>query len=228
MPGVTFSGFDGSLPPATQPTFNFVLSTPYPITINGSLVLTFKGDDGSDDPAIQFSTAGRTLPFTIPANTTVPVFSISGIALATGTTAGLITLTAHFQAAGDDITANPAPTQRVIIPPSAPAITDLKATRSGNTITVVVTGFASAKQVLSATFTFAPATGANFQTTVITQQMDQIFKAYYGAAASSGFGSQFTYTQTFTVSGDPAAIGSVTVVLLNSIGSSPSVKVTIQ
>jgi hypothetical protein len=148
--------------------------------------------------------------------------------LATGTTAGLITLTAHFQAAGEDITANPAPTQRVTIPPSAPSISDLEATRSGSTITVTITGFASAKQVLSATFTFAPAAGANFQTTAITQQMDQTFRAYYAGAASSGFGSQFTYTQTFNVSGDPTAIGSVTVVLVNSIGSSPSVIAKIQ
>ncbi len=198
------------------------------MAITGSLTLTFKGDDGSDDPAVQFSTGGRTLAFTLPANSTTPVFSVPNAALATGTTAGLITITAGFQAAGQDITPNPAPTQQIRVNAGAPTISTVTATRSSGTITVVVTGFVTSKQVTSAAFTFNPASGANFQSTTLSVQPASTFSAYYSGTASQGFGSQFKLTQTFTVSGDTAAIGSVSVVLSNSQGGSAAATATIQ
>ncbi|MBS1873624.1 MAG: putative Ig domain-containing protein [Acidobacteria bacterium] len=227
-PTGSFGGLGSTAPPATQPTFQLSFAASYPVAITGSLTLTFKGDDGSDDPAVQFSTGGRTLAFTLPANSTTPVFSVPNAALATGTTAGLITITAGFQAAGQDITPNPAPTQQIRVNAGAPTISTVTATRSSGTITVVVTGFVTSKQVTSAAFTFNPASGANFQSTTLTVQLGSTFSAYYSGTASQGFGSQFKLTQTFTVSGDTAAIGSVSVVLSNSQGGSAAATATIQ
>lgn len=228
VPPGSFPGLTDTAQPATQPVVQFRLSAPYPVAITGTLTLTFRGDDGSDDPAVQFSTGGRTLPFSIAANSTTPVFSVPNVALATGTTAGLITITASFRAGNQDITPNPPPTQQIRIGASPPVITEVRATRSGNTITVTVTGFATSKQMTSAAFTFSPAAGASFQTTALTVQVDPAFSSYFSGASSAGFGSQFRLTQTFTVSGDSNAIASVSVVLTNSRGSSSPVSATIQ
>ncbi len=228
LPPVAFTGVSDTAPPASQPAFGFTLGSSYPVPVSGTMTLTFKGDDGSDDPMVQFSTGGRTLAFIIPANSTTPVFSGQNAALATGTTAGLITLTSTFQASGENVTPNPPPTQTIRIAALPPAIQDVKATRSGNTITVVVTGYVTSKQVNSASFTFNPASGANFQTTTINATLDQSFATYYAGAASAGFGSQFKFTQTFTVSGDSNAVSSVSVVFTNTQGSSPAVVANVQ
>jgi hypothetical protein len=51
--------------------------------------------------------------------------------------------------------------------------------------------------------------------------LDTAFTAWYAGTPSAQFGSQFLYTQPFTVQGDIGAIASVTVTLTNSVGSSP-------
>ena len=42
---------------------------------------------------------------------------------------------------------------------------------------------------------------------------------WFGSADSIQYGSTFTYTQIFTISGDAANVGSVEVTLTNSVGS---------
>lgn len=47
-----------------------------------------------------------------------------------------------------------------------------------------------------------------------------LFTAWFEDAASAPFGSQFTFTQAFTVSGDAAVVTPQTVILRNSLGES--------
>ena len=57
--------------------------------------------------------------------------------------------------------------------------------------------------------------------------MDTLFSEYFSSAAALPFGGQFTFTQPFTVNGNPQAIVSVTVTLVNKIGQSTATTVNL-
>jgi len=50
-----------------------------------------------------------------------------------------------------------------------------------------------------------------------------LFETWYTTADSAQFGSSFTYTQLFTLSGPATAVGGVGVTLTNTIGTSTEV-----
>jgi len=56
--------------------------------------------------------------------------------------------------------------------------------------------------------------------------VSSLFSAWYSSSTSTPFGSQFLYTQPFTVQGT-GAIASVTVTLVNANGNSTTVSATI-
>ena len=76
------SGLNITVPPNPQPaqqqTVRLAIDAPYPVDVTGTLTLTFAPNaaNNADDPAIQFSTGGRTVPFTIPAGQTQAVFRV--------------------------------------------------------------------------------------------------------------------------------------------------------
>jgi hypothetical protein len=74
-----------------------------------------------------------------------------------------------------------------------------------------------------AVFNFTAAAQGGLQTTSLTVPLGTAFAAWYAGASSAQFGSQFLYTQPFTVQGDIGAIASVTVTLSNSVGTSQAV-----
>ena len=51
----------GNQQPLAQPLVGLSLASPYPLALNGTLAITFDSDVFSDDPAIQFSTGGRSV-----------------------------------------------------------------------------------------------------------------------------------------------------------------------
>ncbi len=224
-PASTLSGLPGTADPASQTPVQLTLGAAYPVDVISTLTMTFTPDSGPDDPAVQFSTGGRTAQMTVPAGGTAGTPSIG---VQTGTVAGTITITTHLEASGQDITPNPAPRQTLRINAGAPVIRSVTATRSGGTFTVTVAGFASDRELTQAVFQFTGASGANLQTSSVTIPVDQLFAAWYGSAASAPYGSQFTLTQPFTVQGDPSAVVSVSVTLVNRIGSSTAVSATLQ
>ena len=71
LPAIVFSG-PGTASSGQQPTVTFTLTNPYPVPLTGLLTLTFTPSSQTpvDDPAVQFSAGGRTLPFSIAANST--------------------------------------------------------------------------------------------------------------------------------------------------------------
>ena len=162
---------------------------------------------------------------TIPAGSTS---SPTDVGLQTGTVAGTITISARLTAANQDITPAPPPTRTVRINPTAPVITSITATRNGSGFTVIVVGYSSSREMTQAAFTFTAAAGSNLQTTTATIPVDSIFAQWFGSTAASGFGGQFTFTQSFTVTGNPQAIASVSVILTNRIGNSNSGSATVQ
>ena len=74
-----------------------------------------------------------------------------------------------------------------------------------------------------AQFHFTPASGKSLTTTDLTVQLSSAFQTWYGSEASDQYGTNFLYTQPFTLNGDASDIASVTITLTNSNGtSSPS------
>ena len=219
-PPFTVTGLPPTAAPGTQTTLQIGIGKPYPVDVTVTLTLTFAADSGPDDPTVQFSTGGRTVTLSIPAGSLV---TLNNVGLQTGTVAGTVTITARLTASGTDITPKPVPTEIVRINAAAPTISSVTATISGSGFTVTVVGFSTTRSITSAVFTFTPAAGANLQTTSVTIPVDQIFSAWYGGSAAGAFGSQFTYTQPFNVTGGVSAIASVSVTLVNSVGSSTAV-----
>jgi hypothetical protein len=224
-PPATITGAGGNSNPGTQRQVGITITNPFPIDMVVTLTLTFAPDSGPDDPSIQFATGGRTTTLTIPAGQTL---SLSNVGVQVGTVAGLITINAKLAAAGADVTPNPAPSATIRINATAPVLTGITATRTASGFTVVVTGFASSKQITSAIVTFTAAPGANLQTTTLTVPVDSLFTSWFSNAASGPFGGQFTLTLPFNVQGDVSAIVSVTVTLVSNAGNSTPLTANVQ
>ena len=67
-PAVTFTG-PSTTPPGTQPTVTFTVVNPYPVDLTAVFTLAFAGSGtpSVNDPAVQFSTGGRTLTIVVAA-----------------------------------------------------------------------------------------------------------------------------------------------------------------
>jgi large repetitive protein len=224
-PSVTFSGLPTTTSPASQPTVTINLGSKFPTDVVAALTLTFAPDSGSDDPSVQFSTGGRTTQLTVPAGSTV---SPGSIGVQTGTVAGLITITAHLTAASQDITGTPIPTITIRVNAVAPVLSSVTATRNSSGFTVTVTGFASARDITQAIFTFTAASGTTLTSSTATIAVDSIFNGWFQSSSSAQFGSQFLYTQPFTVSSGASSIVSVTVTLVSKEGNSNTLSATLQ
>jgi hypothetical protein len=216
-PTATFTG-PSTTAPGDQPNLDFTLTSNYPIPITGTLTLTFAGTSGADDPAIQFSGGGRTLTFTIPANST----ATPTIALQSGTDAGTITVTLVLTAGGQVITPASIVPLLITIPTAVPSITSMSLTRTGNTITANIIGYSDTRELVQATFHFTGASGDTINTPDITVPATTLFGTWYSNDTSQQYGSTFLYTQVFNLSGSQSTIGSVTVTLTNTVGASTS------
>jgi hypothetical protein len=227
LPAPAISGVSGTEPPAEQPTLSLQLASGYPLPLTGNITLTFASAQGNvDDPAIQFSTVGRTVPFTVPAGSTSAVFP-ANLSIDTGTVAGTITLALSFQAGGQDVTPSPAPTRTITIAAAAPVITAVTAQRTSSGIEVDVTGYSTPRSMTGATFQFQSAPGTNLQGSQVMLTVDQLFTTWYTGSGSAQYGSRFTFAQQFTISGSSAGITGVAVTLANAQGTSNSVSATL-
>jgi hypothetical protein len=229
LPPPTITGVGDTAPPAQQPDVAIKIANPYPVPLDGTITLAFNPAAGNpDDPAIQLSTGGRTAGFTIPAGETDAVFPNTQLSLSTGTVAGRITLALHFQAGGEDVTPNPVPTRVIDIPAQAPVISKVTARRTGSGLEVEVTGFSNTRDMTSATFQFQASAGTNLTTSSVTIQAGPLFTPWYSDSNSISFGSLFTFTQQFSISGNAAGVTGVSVTLTNPQGTSSAVSATIQ
>jgi hypothetical protein len=217
-PQIVFSG------PSTagsdqQPMLTLTLVNPYPYPLAGALTLTFAplASTGlADDPMVAFASGGRTLTFTIPANSTLT----PAVLLQTGTIAGAATVTAAVTAQGVNVT--PASVAPVVITVAAavPTADSATITRTGQNLDVAVVGFSNTREMVNATFHFTPTAGNTIANPDVTVPVTADFAAWYGTAASDAYGSMFTYTQSFSLDVDAAVVQSVTVTLTNTVGAS--------
>jgi len=205
-----------------QPTVTIALNNAYPSDLNGTLTLTFapSASNGVDDPAIQLSTGGRTLNFTVPAGSkTTPQ-----VALQTGTVAGTITVTLTLTSGGVDVT--PAALTPIPLPISAaaPVITHVTFTNSSaGLITVAISGFSNTREMSQAEFVFTGTDAGHLRSSKVDVPATLPFSTWYSQSDSDQFGSEFTYTQHFQLSKPDAGVTGVSVTLANSVGTSGSV-----
>jgi hypothetical protein len=220
-PAISFSSISSSGTPASQVPVQITIPQAYsagPIT--GTVSLAFvPATTGAQDQTIQFSSGGTTASFTIPAGQTTAIFSVASEAFSTGTVAGTITLTAQAQAFGVNITPSPTPVQTVTIAAAAPVVTAATTTVSGQNVIIQVTGYSTTLQVTQAVFTFTASGNNKLQTAQFTVPLTALFTTWYTGSQAPGFGSQFLYSQTFAVQGDPTAVVLQSVALTNSVGT---------
>jgi hypothetical protein len=223
---LNIAGISDTANPLQQPRLQVTLGSGYPVDVVVTLTLTFTPDSGGDDPTIQFSSGGRTAHIIVPAGA---LTGATDVGVQTGTVAGLITITAQLQASQQDVTPSPVPRRTIRIATAAPVIVPgtLTAVRNGIGFRVTLTGYVTDRELTQAIFVFTAAAGSNLQTTTLTVPLDAMFAAYFGGASAAPFGSQFTYTQPFTVTGSAQSIASVTVTLVNRIGQSTQVTATL-
>jgi hypothetical protein len=215
-PPVTISGLPGTVNPAAQFPLQIALGSVYPAPISGQAILSFSPDSGPGDKTILFANGSTTANFTVPAGSTIAVSDVP-LALQTGTVSGIISISLRLSAGNLDITPSPAPTITAQVLRAAPVITDIQISRSSNGISLVITGYSTAREVTQATFAFNAAAGQTLQPAAasITVDVSGLFGGWF---ASSVQGSQFIFTQPFTVQGDPNAVIPVSVTLTNRVG----------
>jgi len=220
-PAITFSGIPSTANPAQQYPLTVALGSTYPVDIAGQAILAFSPNTGPTDGTIQFASGGTTASFTIPAGSTTPASSGTPLALQTGTVSGTLTISLRLQAGGVDITPTPAPSITTQIARAAPVITKLQTSLSGNSLSVQVTGYSTARQVTQAVFTFSAASGQTLQSSAssITIDVSSLFGNWFVDPANTQFGSQFIFTQPFTIQGTASAVIPVSVTLTNGTGS---------
>jgi hypothetical protein len=238
LPAYTISGPTGNVAPQSQPSVTLTLASPYPVAINGVLTLTTSGTLGSD-PAVQFITSGRTVPFTIPANGTVADFASQGnqILLQTGTVASTIILTPAFAtASGVDLTPSNPSTLQFAVPSEAPVlIAATVAGSSANSVVLVFTGYSTTRTLTALNVQFTPAAGFSLAASQVTVDLSQAAAVWFESTASQGFGGLFTVSVPFTFSGTPPTgttlfetIASASGTVSNAVGTSNAVTTTIQ
>ncbi len=241
LPGYTIQGPSGNVAPQTQPAVGLTLASGYPVALTGTLTLTTNGTSVSD-PAVQFSTGGTSVAFTIPANSTSANFAGHGsqIFLQTGTVAETIILTPAFQTqnGGIALTSSPTTTLQFSVPSAAPTLLAITATGATATGFVLnVTGFSTIRSVDTLTVQFTAATGFNFgANSQVSVDLHSSSAAWYQSTASQTFGGQFEVTIPFTFTGVNLpngttaiqAVASVAVTVTNDVGTSNSLQASLQ
>ncbi len=220
--GVVFGSLPANAAPLQQPAVSLALSQPYSLPVTGTLTLTFVSNSFADDPNIQFASGGRTVNFTIPANTVNAVFgSAQQVQFQTGTVAGVITITAALSVASASVTPSPAPAVQVAIPAAAPLLSNVQlGATTANSFEVLITGLSTTRDVASLNLQFTPASGAQLQTTSLTVNSEGAFNTWFQSQTGISFGSQFTASVIVNISGNGNAIQSVAVTAGNSQGQS--------
>ncbi len=215
-PEVTFQGPSTSAS-AAQPVLTFAVNS-YPVGTLATLTLTFAPSTSPaiDDPSVQFASGGRTLTETVPANS---AFSVN-VPVQTGTIAGTIAITAALSVNGTDVTPSSLAPVTIELPPSPPVISSVVLTRNADTLQVAITGYSNTRELTQAEFQFTAAPGSTLQTPEVTVSESELFSGWFQNAASDALGSAFLYTEPFTINGSSSDIGSMTVTLTNSVGTS--------
>lgn len=211
-------GVQGTENPAQQLPLGLSLAEASPVAISGTLSIAFKPAAAApaDDPAVQFSTGGRTLTFTFPPNSTSAVLPSQSMLL-TGTVAGVITITGGIQNGPLSM-----PVASVEVRSLAPQMTSVTGSRVSGGLRVQIIGYSTERRVTNAEFSFDIRATDGTQRVSLSRPVEVDFDAWYQSPESLPFGGTFLFEQVFSVQGDANAIDAVTITLTNGLGSTTS------
>ena len=193
---------------------------PYPETVTATATLAFTptSANGPQDPTVLFS--NNQTSQSIPINPATTATS-NTLQFQSGSTAGAITVTVHLTLAdGTDVTPSNLQPVTITVPASAPVISSATLSRSGQSLQVAVIALSSTRDMTQAVFHFTPVSGKSLTTTDLTVDLTSAFQAWYSSLTSDQYGTNFTYTQPFTLNSNATDIQSVSVTLVNSAGTS--------
>jgi len=246
LPAYSFTGPQGSLGPLQQPAIGLSLAAPYPLPITGTLTMTVVPDGFTADPSIQFSSGGKAVAFTIPANTTAAIFAggTASIKLQTGSTSGTITLTPAFQTPSGLVLTPAAPQSlQLVVPATAPLLIGAQVTASAaNGITLAISGVSNSQTLTQLAFSFTAAAGFTLNGASVTIPLSTVAAAWFESAAAQPFGGQFVATIPFTFSNGSSsssssssgtvanltiAVSSVSIIAVNAQGTSAPLVVSL-
>jgi hypothetical protein len=220
LPAWSITGASGALTPLQQVSVGLSLASPYPLSVSGTLTMNVLPQGFSADPAIQFSTGGKTVAFTIPANSTTAVFAngATSVKLQTGSTAGSITLTPSFQTvAGASLTAGGGAPLVLNVPAAAPVVVGAQiVSQTATSLTIAVTGVTNTQTLSHLDFKFTPASGYSLKTSTVSIPVSAAATAFFGSAAAQNFGGQFVATVPFSFNVGSNVAGAVN--LMQSVG----------
>ncbi len=223
LPALSVAGIPATMAALQQLPVDLTVAAAFPVAVTGQLNLTFVPANGlPDDPAVQFSSGGRSVSFTLAANATHASFG-SALAIQAGSVAGTIQFTVDSLTAGTAALSGPtAPVSTTQVAAGPPVISSVTVTPGTSGFSVQVVGLSTTRDLVNATVQFVPTAGNTIQTTQANISLSGAAGTWFGSSQSSAYGGQFTLTLPFSVEGGTAPLSSVSVVLTNSVGSSPA------
>lgn len=218
QPQITITGVTTS---GSQPKVSIKFASAPESSGSGTLTLDFQPSNtiSPDDSAILFlATGSRKLSFqVIEGDSVASIGTQKEVVFQTGTTAGVITLTA--QVGGFTV-------QTPVVVALAPVLVDTAtALRRVSDLDVTITGFDNTRTAGKFNFTFYDRAGAMVGPGAIRVDATADFGRYF---AISRVGGSFLMRASFPVTGDATQIGGVDVELVNVTGISRTARLNLQ
>jgi hypothetical protein len=216
---LSISGLPQTATSAQQVPFGVTLSSSSSKPVKGQVALSFQPAPSAsrDDPAIQFSTGGRSVAFTIPAGSTHAVFPASTIALQTGTVAGTISLSVTSDLSGGNVGGS------ITVVQLPPVISGATVVTNSSGFQVEIAGFSNSRELTGASFHFTAKAGQAIETSDMTVSLTGSASQWYSSSSSTSFGGQSLLVVPFRVmQGASNGLTSVSVQVQNSRGQSDS------
>ena len=137
LPQVRYSRSGGMVTGGDEIPMGLSLEQPYPVDLDGSLLLQFVPMEFDNDPLVQWATGGREVAFTIPAGTTSAVFGedAATVSFRTGGTPGEVVITARFVAESwNNLNVTPDTPPEARFDVQVPDLPEVRFSRSGATV----------------------------------------------------------------------------------------------
>jgi len=226
LPSYAFTGASGNQPALTQAGIGLSLSSSYPLPLTGTLALQADSGNLPADPSVQFATGGKTVTFTIPANSTDAVFpgGSTQVKVQTGSIANNITITPTFAlGSGLDLTPSQAPSLSLAIPATTVQLQSALITQnSQNTLVLSISGYSTTRAVSALQFQFSPVPSAKLPNSKISVDIQADAASWFNSTQSQSFGGQFTISVPFTLQASNTSSTTVPVSLLQSVSITAS------
>ena len=233
LPDIRLTGPSGVVPPLGQPTVSVTLAAAYPLALSGALTISIDSQGLIADPGVLFSTGGRRVTFTIPANTTRAIFENNSpqVGVQTGSVASSIVITPSISIPdGADLTPSSPPTLQFSVAPSPPVLFGIQiANQTATQIVFSITGATTTRSLTQLDFTFTAVPGTSLVSSKVSVNIASGAALWFNSSASQPFGGQFTVSLSFTLRSDRTNltpvndIQSVEVTAANDRGTSNSI-----